>query len=759
MKGTSRLCSTLPTTLFLLAASFLLNGQTPANYALSIRKTEKAIHLDGLLNEAAWQQAALASDFFQVFPFDSTFASAPTEVRVCFDDQFLYIAATIFQDQNDYIISSLKRDFGFGESDEFQINIDPFRDKLNGFHFAVSPMNVQREGLIDNGSNVNTDWDNKWYSQVHNAPDHWTVEMAIPFKTLRYKNQGTANTWHINFVRNDLKRNEVSAWAPVPRQFEPNTLAFFGEIRWESPPPQPGLNISLIPFVTGSVERDFEFSLPPELHANAGFDAKVALTPSLNLDLTFNPDFSQVEVDRQITNLSRFELFFPERRQFFLENQDLFSMFGFPNSRPFFSRRIGLARGTVRKETTGGQIVEVDRSLNVPIIAGARLSGKLNPNWRIGLLNMTTARSGDIGLNPANYSVGVLQRKIFERSTIGAVFVNKENFIEKTGGGYQLDPRAYNRVAGLEYNLYSKDNKWEAEAFYHRSFSDGDNKDAQAAAVFLGYFPRKWRVFLSSQYIGANHRADMGFVPRTGFLSMGPGLNYVIFPQSPKVREKIIQYTIGISNDFVFNRPDFRLTDRRHQLSGEITFQGQSELEAGVSTEYIYLFFPFDPTNSGGKELPEGSDYTFQQAGIEYSSDQRRNFYFNLELTGGQYFNGTIFQAEGSLFYRLQPYGVFALTFNRTDIRLPGPYSSADFWLIGPRAELAFSRSLFFSTFLQYNPQDNNVNINSRLQWRFRPVSDLFLVYTDNYFSENFLWDFPAKNRALVLKITYWLNL
>ncbi|MCB9284779.1 MAG: carbohydrate binding family 9 domain-containing protein [Lewinellaceae bacterium] len=745
---------------FLFCLSIALEGQSDNTYSLSIKKTDTPILLDGQLLEAAWQEAAVAKDFFQDYPFDTSYASSPTEVRVCFDDQFLYIGATVYQKRANYIISSLKRDFDFGESDEFHVNIDPFKDKLNGFHFAVSPLNVQREGLTDNGANVNTDWDNKWYSQVYNEDDRWTVEMAIPFKTLRYKNHSGSNSWRINFVRVDLKQNEVSSWVPVPRQFDPTSLAFTGELIWEAPPPRPGLNVSLIPYVTGSTERDFEFEFPTEYHANGGLDAKIALTPSLNLDLTINPDFSQVEVDQQLTNLSRFELFFPERRQFFLENQDLFSMFGFPNSRPFFSRRIGLSSGTIKKTTTSGQVIEVDRLVSVPILAGARLSGKLNPNWRIGLLNMTTGAQKDLSLGPANYTVGVLQRKVFERSTIGAVFVNKESFSENpNGAGYRHDATGYNRVAGLEYNLYSKDNKWEAEAFYHRSFSAGDNKDAQAAAVFIGYYPRKWRGYLSSQYIGSGHRADMGFVPRTGFLSLGPGLNYILFPKNSKVKEKIIQYTIGISNDFIFNRPDFQLTDRRHGLSGEIQFNGQSELSVGLSSEYIYLFFPFDPTNSGGKELPEGSEYTFQQIGMSFSSDQRKNLFFYLDFGAGQYFNGNILHAGGSLHYRMQPYGVFGLTFTRDDIRLPAPYNSAKFWLVGPRAELSFSRSLFFSLFLQYNTQSHNVNINSRLQWRFRPVSDLFLVYTDNYLTDNFFFDFPVKNRALVLKITYWLNL
>lgn len=729
-------------------------------YVISIKKAASPIELDGILDEAAWQSAQTAGNFFQNFPFDTSFAALQTEVRMTFDEQFLYIGAVIHQKRADYIVTSLKRDFAGGATDEFAVNLDPFSDKINGLHFAVSPYNVQREGVIDNGSNINTDWDNKWYSKVRNHDDHWTVEMAIPFKTLRYKASGGTNNWRIGFTRNAVKQNELSSWVPVPRQFGPNNLAFTGLLEWEEKPPTPGMNIALIPYAAGGSARDFEFKLPAEGRFDAGADVKIAVTPSLNLDLTFNPDFSQVEVDRQLTNLSRFELFFPERRQFFLENEDLFSKFGFPNSRPFFSRRIGLARGLIRRTTTDGQEIAVERSLDVPIIAGARLSGKLDNNWRIGLLNMQSAKVADIGLHPANYSVGVLQRKVFDRSYVGAILVNKENFIPKAGGGYELDKSGFNRIAGLEYNLFSKDNKWEGELYYHRSFSPGRNADAQSAALFIGRFTREWRLFFPTQYLGAGFRADMGFVPRTGFFSSGPGLARVFFPKNSKIARRVIAYGLELTTDFVFNTNDeFRLVDRNISPGVFAEFPGQSQFSANYVHDYTYLFFPFDPTNSGGEMLPEGTEYAYGSVRLGYNSDLRRNFYFDAGLQHGAYFNGRISRLNGSFSYRLQPYGIFALSYNYNNIRLPDPYNSANFWLVGPRAELAFSRSVFFSLFLQYNTQINNVNVNARLQWRFRPVSDIFIVYTDNYFSEGFFSAPAPKNRALVLKATYWLNL
>jgi hypothetical protein len=216
---------------------------------------------------------------------------------------------------------------------------------------------------------------------------------------------------------------------------------------------------------------------------------------------------------------------------------------------------------------------------------------------------------------------------------------------------------------------------------------------------------------------------------------------------------------IGVETNFIFNNPDQRLVDRR--LSGYVsfTFPGQSEFFVAGGNEYTYLFFPFDPTNSGGEQLPEGSEYYYNIIEAGYNSDVRKKFYFEASVLHGQFFNGHRTRLSGEINFRWQPVGILAVSYSYNDISLPEPYNSASFWLVGPRAELSFSRNVFFSAFLQYNTQANNVNINSRLQWRFLPVSDLFLVYTDNYFTDMFFTDPRVKNRALVLKATYWLNL
>lgn len=305
-----------------------------------------------------------------------------------------------------------------------------------------------------------------------------------------------------------------------------SNLAFTGKLVWDELPKKPSSNLVLIPYGAASVGRDIEEGEPTESSLDAGFDAKVALSSSLNLDLTFNPDFSQVEVDRQVTNLQRFEINFPERRQFFLENQDLFAEGGFGrSSNPFFSRRIGI-RG-------GGE--------TIPILGGARLSGKLGNKWRIGALNMITreARSEEELVAAQNYSVAVIERQLFERSRISAMFVGRNNLgvdfkqydsarLSETGILQDLDGRSltsddtlstfskYNYVFGLDYNLATSDNRWEGNFFYHRSLDPEKEDDKYATGAFLGYQVPSfvWRAVF--ERIGDNHNAEVGFIPRVG---------------------------------------------------------------------------------------------------------------------------------------------------------------------------------------------------------------------------------------------------
>ncbi len=734
--------SRLKLTLFFFLLLNTVYSQTKKETpTLSIKKATAKIILDGDINEPDWQVADVADNFFEIFPSDTSYAKTKTEVRVTYDDEFIYIAANCFDDLiGNYIVQSLKRDFSYPINDAFAVYIDPINDKTNGFCFGVNPLGVQREGLISNGGGqgVTTIWDSKWYSKVKHYSDRWTVEMAIPFKTLRYKN-GISN-WHINFSRNDLKRNENSSWAPVPRNFNVASLAFTGDLNWDVAPKKAGVNVAIIPYLTGSSSRDYISQKEAQYKYNGGLDAKIAVTSSLNLDVTINPDFSQVEVDRQVTNLSRFSIFFPERRSFFIENSDLFDRFGFTQIRPFFSRNIGLFKGQI-----------------IPIIGGFRLSGNINKNWRIGIMNMQTEHKHELGLESQNYSVAAISRNVFKRSNIAVIFVNRQ---EATTKG--INYASYNRVVGIDYNLQSKDNKWFGKAFYHKAFTPHQEAYSSANATFLSYATPKFSFEWNHEYVEKNYMAEIGFVPRiynynptTGktvtesYLRFEPSARYKFYPRSKIINNHYIEGYVSNYLDSSINT-----TEYINQIGYYINFQNASNITLKGKNNYSKLRYPLDVSFTGKTAIPAGN-YYFDNITLSYTSSSIKHLFGNITFDYGTFYNGTKFTYSGELDFRKQPWGIFALAFSQNEIRLPKPYSNAYITLIGPRIELSFTKSIFFTTFLQYNTQIKNVNINSRLQWRFKPMSDLYLVYTDNYDSYNF----GKKNRELVIKLIYWFNI
>jgi hypothetical protein len=723
-------------------------------YRLHIKKAKGKIVLDGVLDEADWQAAEATTPFRQQFPYDTSLAVQQSQARLTFDDKFLYLSFVVQQPRH-YTVLSLKRDFPQGGgTDLIVVNFDTFKDKQNAFHFAVSPYGVQREALVANGNEVSNDWDNKWYTEVTNYDDHWVVESAIPFKTLRYKLSEGINEWNVNFFRNNLLINERSAWAQIPRGFPGNSIAFSGTLVWDDAPPKPGINISVIPYVSASTAKDYLNGKPSVNQTGLGLDAKIAVTPSLNLDLTVNPDFSQVEVDRQQTNLSRFELFFPERRQFFLENNDLFGTFGRSNINPFFSRRIGIAYNANTQQNEG-----------VRITAGARLSGKITNNWRIGLLNMQTARRDEADIPAVNYSVAVVQRKVFTLSTVGLIMVNRQEFLKEG----QLDHRNFHRVVGIDYNMNTKNGLWSNKVFYHRAFTSGNQRGQDAAALDLNLQSPTWALESTNQYIGQNYSAAVGFVPRQNLLRNATFASYSFYPKNPAINKVLNSWGFGVDWDLYVRRTDGLITDwDGTPLIFFMRFQNNASFRfTPFRNDYTYLFSDFDPTNTGGKKLKTGTSYHYQSLRLLYQSNNNKPFYWTLQGRFGEYFNGKINALTVGSNYRIMPYALFSLDINYNQIKLPTGYNSATLWLISPRAEVTFSKSVFLTTFLQYNNQANNVNLNARFQWRFKPVSDLFVVYTDNYFATtpeglpqaNTLGWLGSKSRALVFKLTYWLNM
>lgn len=735
--------------LFLIVFLSILTARAQS---LTARKITGTITLDGEMNEPEWLTADIATHFRQYFPFDTSYANAQTEVRVLYDDQNIYLFAKMYNTgPRTYVTPSLRRDFRGEANDGISFVFDTFRDRTNAFMFGLNPYGVQREGLIANGGGVGSNdftltWDNKWYSAARQFDGYWTAEVAIPFKSIRFKDGETS--WYVNFYRIDSHYAERSTWSPIPRNFDIVNLAFCRELKWEQPLKKPGANVSIIPYVADLRSKNFLEGSPTRHDLQFGGDAKVAVSPALNLDLTVNPDFSQVEVDQQVTNLDRFEIFFPERRQFFLENADLFAGFGVDGTRPFFSRRIGIA-----VDTATGQ------NLQNPLYFGARLSGKLNNNLRLGMLSVQAAKEKSIGLPSVNYSVATIQQKIWSRSNIGFIFINKQAFQDSLEGDFTIRPENYNRVAGFDFNLATADNKWNGKVFYHHSFKPDNPDSSFATGGFINYNTYNWQIELFARSVGKNYAPETGFVRRRDIQQVAGTIFYNFYPSG-----KIQSHGPGFDYDFLGNQT-YGLMDWDINFLYRIRWKNTSRLNFRLRRDYIYLFRPYDPTETRGPQLDADTDYYNYVALAEYLSDARKLFFYQLRFRTGGYFNGQRNAAEGQIGYRFQPYGSLSVDFAFNRIRLPDPYKDADLILLSPRIDITITRDLFWTTFVQYNNQINNVNINSRLQWRFAPVSDLFLVYTDNYATETYTEDTllitrgQPKLRAFVFKLTYWLNI
>ncbi|HNV29664.1 MAG TPA: DUF5916 domain-containing protein, partial [Cyclobacteriaceae bacterium] len=555
-----------------------------ARPSFHIKRATGPIVIDGVPDEGSWSDAEVINELIQQFPSDTSRSKLRTEFRATYDDHFVYFSATAYDNtKGGYVISSLRRDFRGPGLDGVSVIIDPFQDVTNGFFFGLSPAGVQREGLISNGylrrDDLDLSWDNKWYSETKIHDGYWTAEFAIPFKTLRFKAGG--NRWNVKLYRQDSKENERAIWPFTPRFFEPGNLNYTGEMIWEESLTKPGPNISIIPYAAGRVSEDFQNDQPRKESVEFGGDAKIAITPSLNLDLTVNPDFSQVEVDRQVTNLDRFELFFPERRQFFLENADLFSSFGHIYSRPFFSRRLGVSR-------------DPNTGLNVQnkIYAGARLSGNLNKYWRVGFLNMQTAAIEESNVPSFNNTVATVQRRIGTNSNVRAIFVNQQQF-KTDSTDFKLGGYNYNRVAGVDYNYNFLNNRWTGNVFFHKQFTEENPKDEYAYGYSVIYSTRKLILNWYQQGIGKGYNPAIGYVPRNGYKRVSPSGMYFIYPKSRIINTHGPTFDMAIIWDDVYG-----YTDHDYKYGYAITFQSQATFQINYNNVYVYLFNDFDPTNS-----------------------------------------------------------------------------------------------------------------------------------------------------------------
>lgn len=716
------------------------NNYSSKQKSFTVKYIQDLIELDGILDEAIWEQAESANNFWEYFPVDSIQAMEQTDIKMLYDDKNLYIGITVYTKGTDFAIESLKRDFRAGNSDNITLLFDTFNDGSNAFLFGTNPYGVRREGLVSGGGldlrGFTISWDVKWRGESKIYDDYYTSEMVIPLTSFKFREGETK--WRFNSYRFDTQSNENSTWVRIPQNQNIFGLTFMGDMVFEKPLGKSRTPLAIIPYINYLNAQDFE----NESSINkfkVGGDAKVSIGNSLNLDITINPDFSQVEVDNQITNLTRFEIGLPERRQFFIDNIDLFADFGDArDSNPFFSRRIGIARDTA------GNTIENS------IIGGIRLSGKLNNRLRIGFLNLQTEADEANEIPTNNNMMLAVQQQVFSRSNIGFFFINRQATQDYS---FLAEEERYNRIAGVDYNLISEDNLWRGRLFLHKSFEPEGRDDDISSGMQLEYNSRYWNFFSKAVFVGEDYQSDLGFIRRTDIFKSLLSMRRIFWPEKGIIQNHSIRF---VPNFIWSPTRNFQNTDYSTRLDWEVRFNDLSEAQASFSHQYTYLLDEFDPTQSDDAlPLPGEQGYYYNSVNFRYRSDRRRILSYSIEPTVGRFFNGDRFSLEGGINLRLQPKAIVSLNFRYDQIQLPEPYGSANIWLISPRFDLTFSKSIFWSTLVQYSNQRDNLGINSRLQWRFAPLSDLFLVYNDNYFVNAFM----PRLRSINLKLTYWLNI
>ncbi len=708
-------------------------------FVLDVQKIGSKITIDGKLDETEWQRATVTSDFLNKWPRDTGYAENQTQAWIMYDDEYLYIGAINYQKKEDLVIRSLKRDNTnyHWSSDGFSVVLDPFNQKTNGFLFGVNAAGAKVDGVVSiENSNTRPDvnWDNVWHSAVEVHDDYWVVEFAIPFKSINY--DPNVEEWGINFVRNDMKRNEYSTWSHVPLSFPGIDLGHLGTMRLQESPAQRRQRIALQPYALASTENNFRENTGYESELEIGLDAKIPIGSGFKMDLTVNPDFSTVDVDQQVTNLSRFSIFFPEKRTFFLENNDLFSSFGTWGVRPFFSRTIGLNNGEL-----------------VPILFGARITGNLSDNTRLGAMNVQTRSLNQIQAN--NYTVAAMQQKLAGRTNLKALFTNRTAFDEASPTGED-----FNRTLGAEFNYASDDGRWRGNLRYHWSQTEEKLTDASFAGVTIMYGDNNKYFGVTADRLGDNFINELGFSSRSfqydaerdslirvGFNYLNPWMGIILRPESELINSHEFSAWSVMSWE-----TDGRFIDRITSLNYQLNTRDAGSISFSLRNNRVRLLFPANLI--GGEEFLPAESYTFNTVNLDYFSDERRVVSGSLQTSYGGFYNGTRLQFGGSLSMRAQPWGNFGVRYVGNRVELPDNYGERTLHLVGPQAEISFTNNLNLTTFLQFNTQAENFNVNSRLQWRFAPMSDIYLVYNDNYGTENF----GIKNRGVVFKMNYWFN-
>ncbi|MCH7749271.1 MAG: carbohydrate binding family 9 domain-containing protein [Acidobacteria bacterium] len=710
--------------------------------------SEIAPLLDGVvLGDPAWADAVPATGFRQTQPDEGEPASERTEVRFIFTETTLYVGVVCYDREAGAItVSDSRRDSSLDDGDSIQIILDTFRDKQSGFVFGTSPAGQESDGQVVNagegrlgrstttssgsGAGFNRNWDGVWEVRTTVSDIGWSAEFAIPFRTISYPSRDI-QTWGLNVQRTIRRRNEIAYWAPLPRQYNLLRLSLAGQLAGIRVPATARHSLKISPYVAGDLGHSDNRETTTTV-GDVGVDVKYAVTPGLTLDLTYNTDFAQVEVDRQQINLDRFSLFFPEKRPFFLENAGVFSVSsvrqvagGNPaQTELFFSRRIGIG--------PDGQ--------EIPILAGARISGKVSDSVSIGVLNMQTDAVG--GVAPGNnFTVARVYRDLPNSSQIGALFVNRQATGELAGAD------DYNRT-------YAVDGRWgigqngQIAGFVARTRTPGLEGDDHAYNAAWDYNSQTWRFTLGYVEVADHFNPEVGFLRRRGFRNIDSGFSYIT---RPKNFLKLQQVRPHATFNRFWNFDGFQESSFLH-LDNDLEFNDSSLVKTAwnITGEGVTTAFEI----AEGVVVPVGS-YDHNETQLSYESNRGAPVSVGVRARVGGFFGGHRATVGPTISVRTGDTFSASLQWSRNDVDLPGGHFIAN--LTSVQLAYNFSPRRFVQALIQYNDSADLWSANLRLGLLGQANTGLFIVYNDTRGLHDTI---PAgSGRSLILKFSRLFDL
>tara|TARA_B100000767_G_C19767979_1_gene538577 strand:- start:1443 stop:3671 length:2229 start_codon:yes stop_codon:yes gene_type:complete len=705
---------------------------TPPSFEASYLETPPI--LDGnILSDPSWVKIKPITNLKQARPFYGSPASEKTEIRIAFTNKTLYVGVICFDKESEKIVvSDSRRDSNLNDDDSFLFILDTYNDQQNGFLFGTNSIGVEYDAQIDNegegnmqqggvvgGTNLN--WDASWDVKTETGDYGWSAEFAIPLRTLRFGN-GKDKTWGVNFQRNISKNSEVAYWAQLPIAFEIKRLSLAGKmkkINLKNPK-----NLKIFPYgLTQNINdksNDSKYN-----NQEYGLDIKYSLTPGLTLDMTYNTDFAQVEVDEQQVNLDRFNLFFPEKRAFFLENAGQFSV-GSPGEVDlFFSRRIGLS----------------DDGSVVPIIGGSRISGKIGQT-NIGLLNMYTDEVQSEGIGKNNFTVARVNHDFAKsRSSIGGIYINKseQNLLQGANGN------SYNRVAAID-GKWGLGKKGQVTGFISKSSSPNINSDDHALNFKAEYAWDGWRIFGAYTEVGEGFNPEVGFLLRDAFKKP----EFLIFKQwRPKNTGNFLEVRPHISGRRYFNFNNDLISSFLH-VDNHWVWKSGFEIHTGVNftTEGVFNDFSIS-----GVTIPSG-EYNHQEFQLIVYTNKNNQIYYSTRTFIGGYYGGNRFSSKNTINLRVGDKFNSALTINYNKLNLQN--GTIDALITGGKFTYSFTPRIFLQSLIQYNNISNITSVNTRFGWLKNANTGLFVVL--NLIEDEEFID-RTNNQVITIKYNYQFDI